>query len=86
MYHAVNLTNLLLVLAESDMSDIIDPVEYGKLISTVDNLTKKVDSMDTDIKALLQLANQSKGGFWMGMTIASFVGGGITFFMDRVFK
>jgi hypothetical protein len=68
------------------MSDNIDPVEYGKLISTVDNLTKKVDSMDADIKELLQLANQSKGGFWMGMTIASIFGGVLTFIAERMLR
>ena len=69
------------------MSDnLIDPVEYGKLISTVDNLTKKVDSMDADIKTLLELANQSKGGFWMGMTIASIFGGILTFVAERILR
>jgi len=34
--------------------------------------------MDADIKTLLALANQSKGGFWMGMTIASIAGGFLT--------
>jgi hypothetical protein len=34
--------------------------------------------MESDIKTLLELANKSKGGFWMGMTIASIVGGLIT--------
>ena len=64
----------------------IDPIEYGKLISTVDNLTRKVDIMDTDIKSLLQLANQSKGGFWMGMTIASIFGGILTFIAERMLR
>ena len=69
------------------MSDnLIDPVEYGKLISTVDNLTKKVDSMDADIKTLLELANQSKGGFWMGMTVASIFGGILTFVAERILR
>lgn len=68
------------------MDNMIDPVEYGKLISTVDNLTKKVDSMDADIKALLQLANQSKGGFWMGMTVASIFGGVLTFVAERMLR
>ena len=56
----------------------IDPIQYGKLIAQVDNLTSKVDLMDADIKTLLALANQSKGGFWMGMTIASIAGGVLT--------
>tara|TARA_R110002153_G_scaffold59758_1_gene162842 strand:- start:657 stop:860 length:204 start_codon:yes stop_codon:yes gene_type:complete len=59
----------------------IDPVEYGRLTAQVDNLTCKVESMETDIKELLALANKSKGGFWMGMTIASLVGGLLTWLL-----
>jgi hypothetical protein len=65
------------------MSNEIDPVQYGKLIAQVDNLTSKVDSMDSDIKELLALANKSKGGFWMGMTIASMAGGFITWVVSH---
>jgi hypothetical protein len=59
----------------------IDPVEYGKLTAQVDNLTCKVESMEIDIKELLALANKSKGGFWMGMTIASIAGGFLTWLL-----
>jgi hypothetical protein len=55
--------------------DNLNPIEYGKLLAKVEGLETKVNSMDTDIKTLLALANQSKGGFWMGMTIASIIGG-----------
>jgi len=65
----------------------IDPVEYGKLLAKVETLTTKVDAMESDIKTLLELANKSKGGFWMGMTVASIVGGFITWFANNlVFK
>ena len=60
----------------------IDPIEYGKLIAQVNNLTAKVDSMESDIKTLLALANQSKGGFWIGMTIAAVLGGVLTLVMN----
>lgn len=63
--------------------ETIDPIQYGKLIAQVDNLTSKVESMDSDIKELLALANKSKGGFWMGMTIASMVGGLLTWFVQH---
>ena len=59
----------------------IDPVEYGRLTAQVDNLTCKVESMESDIKELLALANKSKGGFWMGMTIASVAGGFFTWLL-----
>jgi len=65
----------------------IDPVEYGKLLATVQTLSNKVDTMESDIKTLLELANKSKGGFWMGMTVASIVGGFITWVANNlVFK
>jgi hypothetical protein len=60
------------------MSDI-DPFEYGKLTAQVQSLQDKVDSMEIDIKLLLELANKSKGGFWAGMAIASAIGGVLTF-------
>jgi hypothetical protein len=53
----------------------IDPVRYGVLWERVQNMDKKIDRMETQIEQLLELANKSKGGFWMGMTIASAVGG-----------
>jgi hypothetical protein len=37
--------------------------------------------MEIDIKELLALANKSKGGFWMGMTIASIAGGFLTWLL-----
>ena len=59
----------------------IDPVEYGKLTAQVENLTCKVESMESDIKELLALANKSKGGFWMDMAMASAVSGFVAWFV-----
>lgn len=55
----------------------IDPVKYGVLWERVQNMDKKIDKMEGQIEELLALANKSKGGFWMGMTIASSVGAGV---------
>jgi hypothetical protein len=52
----------------------IDPVKYGVLWERVQVMDKKMDKMESQIDQLLELANKSKGGFWMGMTIASGVG------------
>lgn len=60
--------------------------EFGRLEAQVEALQTEVHSLSKDVKCLLELANKSKGGFWMGMTIASGVGGVITFFVDRIFK
>jgi hypothetical protein len=65
------------------MSNDIDPIQYGKLIAQVQNLEHKVDSLEADIKTLLELANKSKGGFWAGMAIASAIGGFITFIANH---
>jgi DNA anti-recombination protein RmuC len=66
--------------------DEVSAREFGKLEAQVEALQGEVSDLRKDVRSLLELANKSKGGFWMGMTIASLVGGGITFFMDRIFK
>jgi hypothetical protein len=63
----------------------IDPREFGKLEAQVEALQIEVHAMREDIKALLEMANKSKGGMFVGMAIASFIGGLITFIADRVF-
>lgn len=52
-----------------------DPVKYGVLWERVQMMDKKMDKMESQIDQLLELANRSKGGFWMGMTLASAIGG-----------
>ena len=53
----------------------INPVEFGKMKEQIEQLQKGQDELRKDMKEMLALANQSKGGFWTGMGIASFVGG-----------
>lgn len=57
----------------------IDLYKYGKLVATVESLEKKVDKLEVGMEELLELANKSKGGFWMGMVIASGIGGLVTY-------
>ncbi len=64
----------------------VDARDFGKLEAQVEALQAQVTQLSADVKALLELANKGKGGFWMGMTIASFMGGVITFVADRVWK
>jgi hypothetical protein len=59
----------------------IDPVKYGAMWQRVNDyerrfevIDKKLDKMEGQIEELLALANKGRGGFWMGMTIASSVG------------
>ena len=64
----------------------IDARDFGRLEAQVEALNGQVTQLSTDVKALLELANKGKGGFWMGMTIASFMGGVVTFVADRLWK
>ena len=64
----------------------IDLVEHGRLIAKVESLESKVNDMDKDIKQLLALANQSKGGFWMGMAVASLFGSIVTWIAQHWVK
>jgi len=67
------------------MSDI-DARDFGRLEAQVEALQGQVTQLSNDVKALLELANKSKGGLWVGMSLASFGGGIVTFFIDRMFK
>lgn len=61
-------------------NDNFDMFKFGGLVNQVENLQNKVDAMDRDIKELLELANKSRGGFWMGMAVVSAISGIISFF------
>lgn len=64
----------------------IDPRDFGKLEAQVNSLQTEVHGLREDVKSLLALANKSKGGFWVGMSIASAIGGVLTFVGERVFR
>ena len=53
------------------MIDGIDPVKVGMMWAKVEAMESEVNELRKDVKTLLELANKSKGGFWMGMVIAS---------------
>ena len=67
------------------MNDI-NPVEYGKLVQSVDNLERKVDSMELDIKKLVAMAERSKGSLWALMGVASVAGAFISYISEMVFR
>ena len=67
------------------MSDI-DARDFGRIEAQVEALQTEVHQLAKDVKELLELANKSKGGFWMGMTIASMAGGFITFIAGRLLR
>jgi len=64
----------------------IDPREFGKLEAQVEALQAEVHALRQDIRELLEMANKSKGGMFVGMAIASVVGGMISFIATKVIK
>lgn len=58
----------------------IDPVKYGVLWERVqsyerrfDEMSAKIDKIENSVEKLVALANQGRGGFWVGMAFVSFV-------------
>ena len=56
----------------------IDLVRYGVLWNKIENyeqkfdaMEKKMDKMEANLERLIALANQGRGGFWMGMLVVS---------------
>lgn len=71
----------------------IDPVKYGVLWQKVqdyerrfDDMSLKIDKMETSIETLVAMANQGKGGFWMGMVIVSAIGSLLGYFAHLLGK
>jgi heme A synthase len=64
----------------------IDPREFGKLEAQVEALQSEVHAMREDIKALLEMANRSKGGMFVGMAIASVLGGVVSFIATKLIR
>jgi hypothetical protein len=67
----------------------IDPVKYGVLWQKVedyerrfDDMSKKMDKMESQLEQLVGLANQGRGGFWAGMAFVSFVSSAVGFFFS----
>jgi uncharacterized protein with PhoU and TrkA domain len=71
----------------------IDLVRYGVLWNKIENyeekfssMEKKMDTMETDLKKLVLMAERSKGSLWALMGAASVAGGVITWISEIFFK
>jgi hypothetical protein len=67
----------------------IDPVKYGVLWQKVedyerrfDEMSKKMDKMESQLEQLVGLANQGRGGFWAGMAFVSALSSAVGFFFS----
>jgi hypothetical protein len=68
------------------MANEIDPVKYGVLWERVQNyerrfdeMSNKMDKMESNVEKLVALANQGRGGFWAGMAFVSFISSAVGF-------
>jgi hypothetical protein len=69
----------------------IDPVKYGVLWERVSNyerrfdeMSAKMDKMETNVEKLVAMANQGRGGFWAGMAFVSFISSGVGFALSWI--
>ena len=74
------------IVTEAIVMAEIDPVKYGVLWERVQNyerrfdeMSAKMDKMETNVEKLVALANQGRGGFWAGMAFVSFISSTIGF-------
>jgi hypothetical protein len=70
----------------------IDLVRYGVLWQKVENyeqkfdaMERKIDTMESDLKKLVLMAERSKGSLWALMGIAGVFGSAISFVADFIF-
>lgn len=69
----------------------IDPVKYGVLWQKVedyerrfDDMDKKMDKLEGQLEKLVALANQSRGGFWVGMAIVSAASSAVGYVLNHL--
>ena len=68
----------------ADPRDGIDPVKYGVLWERVKNMDDKIDKMERHVEELLAMANKSKGGLWLGMSIVSGFSAFVGFILSHI--
>ena len=73
-----------------DMAEI-DLVKYGALWERVQNyerrfdeMSNKMDKMESNVEKLVALANQGRGGFWAGMAFVSIISSGVGFALSWI--
>jgi hypothetical protein len=71
--------------------DEIDLVKYGALWERVksyerrfDEMSSKMDKMESNVEKLVALANQGRGGFWAGMAFVSIISSGVGFALSWI--
>jgi len=70
----------------------IDLVRYGVLWQKVENyeqkfdaMERKIDTMESDLKKLVLMAERSRGSLWALMGVAGVIGSVVSFVADFIF-
>ncbi len=78
------------MMESAEMAEI-DPVKYGVLWERVkgyerrfDEMSTKIDKMESHVEKLVALANQGRGGFWAGMAFVSIISSGVGFALSWI--
>jgi hypothetical protein len=66
------------------MNDI-NPREFGRLEAEVHSLRTQVTDLQKDMRELLELANRSRGGLWVGMSMAAGLGAVFSWIVGHLF-
>lgn len=64
----------------------INPREFGRLEAEVHSLRAQMTLLQNDVRELLELANKSKGGLWLGMSIAALAGSVVSWIAGHLFS
>lgn len=68
------------------MSDPVDPVEFGKLLGSMEHLTNSINTLTSKVETLEERLNTGKGVVF-GLTIAAAgVGGSVGAFAHRILE
>jgi hypothetical protein len=61
----------------------INPEEFGRMKEQIEHLQKSQDALAKDMKEILAVINQSKGGFYASMALAAFISSLVTIFIKQ---
>lgn len=64
----------------------IDPILFGRVLARLDKQDEEILALREDVKTLVNLANQGKGGLLMLTTIGTVVGTIIGWLGAHIFK
>ena len=62
---------------------MVDPVEFGQMQADVHTLKSQMAEVRADVKSLLEMANQGKGGLWRFRTAYVAAGGLLVWLLEH---